>query len=59
MFTGDWSGLWGCDSGQDIAEYAVLIALVLIIVVGTATALGTNSHALLSRAAGALERLTP
>jgi Flp pilus assembly pilin Flp len=47
------SRIWECDQAQDIAEYAVLIAVVLIIVVATATALGTNTHTLLSRATSA------
>jgi Flp pilus assembly pilin Flp len=47
------SPLWSCDQAQDIAEYAVLIAVVLIIVVATASALGSSTQTLMSRASTA------
>ena len=43
-----------CDTAQDVAEYAVLLAVVMLIVVVTASALGTNFHTVFSRAADAL-----
>lgn len=33
------SRVWSDDRGQDIAEYAVILAVVLVLVVGTITAL--------------------
>jgi Flp pilus assembly pilin Flp len=33
------SQLWSDDRGQDIAEYAVILAVVVVLVVGTITAL--------------------
>ena len=30
-----WSELWRNDQGQDIAEYAVMLAVILVLVVGT------------------------
>src|SRR2546430_900579 len=36
--------LWKDDSGQDIAEYAVMLAVILVIVVGTVRLIGTNAN---------------
>ncbi len=38
------SGLWRDDCGQDIAEYAVMLAVILVIVVGTIRLVGTNAN---------------
>ncbi len=40
--------LWRDETGQDIAEYAVMLALILIIVVGTVKLIGTNSASVFS-----------
>ena len=34
--------LWSSDDGQDIAEYAVMLAVILVIVVGTIRLIGSN-----------------
>ena len=36
--------LWHEDQGQDIAEYAVMLAVILVIVVGTIRLVGSNSN---------------
>ena len=36
--------LWGAEQGQDIAEYAVMLAVVLVIVVGTIRLIGANAN---------------
>ena len=36
--------LWGNDDGQDIAEYAVMLAVILVIVVGTIRLIGANAN---------------
>ena len=36
--------LWTEDEGQDIAEYAVMLAVILVIVVGTVRLIGSNSN---------------
>jgi Flp pilus assembly pilin Flp len=46
------------DQAQDIAEYAVLIAVVLLIVVATASALGTGANGVFSRVVAAMARFT-
>ena len=36
--------LWRNDEGQDIAEYAVMLAVILVIVVGTIRLVGSNAN---------------
>jgi Flp pilus assembly pilin Flp len=36
--------LWTEDEGQDIAEYAVMLAVILVIVVGTIRLIGGNAN---------------
>jgi Flp pilus assembly pilin Flp len=36
--------LWLDDRGQDIAEYAVMLAVILVIVVGTVRLIGSNAN---------------
>ena len=36
--------LWSEEQGQDIAEYAVMMAVILVIVVGTIRLIGGNSN---------------
>ena len=43
-----------CDSAQDVAEYAVLLAVVLLIVVITASSLGTSARTIVSKAGTAI-----
>lgn len=38
------SQLWSDERGQDIAEYAVMLAVVLVIVVGTIRLIGGNAN---------------
>ncbi len=39
--------LWKDETGQDIAEYAVMLALILVIVVGTIRLIGSNATGLI------------
>ncbi len=41
--------LWSDEAGQDIAEYAVMLAVVLVIVVGTVRLIGANSSNVFSQ----------
>lgn len=43
------------DEGQDIAEYAVMVAVILIIVVGTIRLIGTNANTVFSNVASAVQ----
>ena len=36
--------LWSQENGQDIAEYAVMLAVILVIVVGTLRLIGGNAN---------------
>ena len=36
--------LWNNQEGQDIAEYAVMLAVILVIVVGTIRLVGSNAN---------------
>ena len=36
--------LWSDEQGQDIAEYAVMLAVILVLVVGTVRLIGSNSN---------------
>ena len=36
--------LWSEEEGQDIAEYAVMLAVILVIVVGTVRLIGGNAN---------------
>lgn len=37
-----WKAFWSDESGQDLVEYAMLLALIALIVVGAVTLLGEN-----------------
>ena len=43
------------DEGQDIAEYAVMLAVILVIVVGTIRLIGTQSNTVFSNVASAIQ----
>lgn len=40
--------IWNDESGQDIAEYAVMLAVILVIVVGTIRLIGSNANTVFS-----------
>lgn len=42
------------ESGQDIAEYAIMLAVILIIVVGTVKLIGENANNTFSSVASSL-----
>ena len=47
--------LWNDDSGQDIAEYAVMLAVILVLVVGTVRLIGSNANTVFSEAASSVQ----
>jgi Flp pilus assembly pilin Flp len=47
--------LWTDDKGQDIAEYAVMLAVILVIVVGTIRLIGSNANTVFSSAASSIQ----
>ncbi len=46
--------LWSDDKGQDIAEYAVMLAVILVLVVGTIRLIGSNSNTVFSSVASSI-----
>jgi Flp pilus assembly pilin Flp len=42
------------DEGQDIAEYAVMLAVILVIVVGTIRLVGSNANNVFSEVASSV-----
>lgn len=47
--------LWRDDEGQDIAEYAVMLAVILVLVVGTIRLVGSNANNAFSSVASSLQ----
>jgi len=47
--------LWCQDQGQDIAEYAVMLAVILVIVVGTIRLIGSNANNTFSAVASSIQ----
>ncbi len=41
--------LWTEESGQDVAEYAVMLAVILVIVIGTVRLIGGNANNVFSQ----------
>jgi Flp pilus assembly pilin Flp len=47
--------IWSEDEGQDIAEYAVMLAVILVLVVGTIRLIGSNSNNVFSNTASSIQ----
>jgi Flp pilus assembly pilin Flp len=47
--------LWQDERGQDIAEYAVMLAVILVIVVGTIRLIGSNANNVFSSVASSVQ----
>jgi len=47
--------LWRDDAGQDIAEYAVMLAVILVLVVGTVRLIGSNANTAFSQVASSIQ----
>ena len=47
--------LWKDEQGQDIAEYAVMLAVILVIVVGTIRLIGSNANTVFSQVGSAIQ----
>jgi len=46
--------VWKDDQGQDIAEYAMMLAVILIVVVAAVQAIGTNAGTVFNAVASQL-----
>jgi Flp pilus assembly pilin Flp len=47
--------LWLTDDGQDIAEYAVMLAVILVLVVGTIRLVGSHANNAFSSVSSSLQ----
>jgi Flp pilus assembly pilin Flp len=47
--------MWNEDEGQDVAEYAVMLAVILVIVIGTVKLIGGKSNNVFSQVASVME----
>ncbi|HYM75845.1 MAG TPA: Flp family type IVb pilin [Candidatus Dormibacteraeota bacterium] len=51
-----WSKrVWSDEEGQDIAEYSVMLAVILVIVVGTVRLIGSNANNVFSSVGSSLQ----
>jgi Flp pilus assembly pilin Flp len=47
--------LWRNEEGQDVAEYAVMLAVILVIVIGTVKLIGSNANNVFSSVASNIQ----
>lgn len=47
--------LWQHDEGQDVAEYSVMLAVILVIVVGTIRLIGSNASNVFSQVGSSIQ----
>jgi Flp pilus assembly pilin Flp len=47
--------IWRDNAGQDVAEYAVMLAVILVIVVGTIKIIGGKSNNVFSEVASSIQ----
>ena len=47
--------LWREDGGQDIAEYAVMLAVILVIVIGIVQLIGSSANNIFSSVASSIQ----
>jgi Flp pilus assembly pilin Flp len=51
-----WSDeLWSDERGQDVAEYSVMLAVILVIVVGTIRLIGSNASNVFSNVGSSIQ----
>lgn len=47
--------LWSDQSGQDVAEYSIMLAVILVIVVGTVRLIGSNAANVFSNVGSSIQ----
>jgi Flp pilus assembly pilin Flp len=47
--------LWSGEEGQDVAEYSIMLAVVLVIVVGTVRLIGSNAGNIFSQVGSSIQ----
>ncbi|MFY9560132.1 MAG: hypothetical protein WAQ52_07850 [Terriglobales bacterium] len=48
--------IWSDEQGQDIAEYAVMLAVILVLVIGTIRLVGGNANNVFSSVASSMSQ---
>ena len=48
--------MWSDEQGQDIAEYAVMLAVILVLVIGTVRLIGGNANNVFSGVASEMSQ---
>jgi Flp pilus assembly pilin Flp len=48
--------VWSEEQGQDIAEYAVMLAVILVLVIGTVRLIGGNANNVFSGVASSMSQ---
>ena len=48
--------IWSDEKGQDIAEYAVMLAVILVLVIGTVRLIGGNDNNVFSGVASSMSQ---
>jgi Flp pilus assembly pilin Flp len=51
-----FQNLWFDEQGQDIAEYAVMLAVILVLVIGTVRLIGGNANNVFSGVASTMSQ---
>ncbi len=46
---------WQDDQGQDVAEYAVMLAVILVIVIGTVRLIGSHADTIFSQVGSSIQ----
>jgi Flp pilus assembly pilin Flp len=49
------AGMWKDDSGQDVAEYAVMLSVIVVVVIGTIKVIGGKSNNVFSQVASSIK----
>ncbi len=49
------SKLWADEKGQDVAEYSIMLAVILVIVVGTVRLIGSNAGNVFSQVGSSIQ----
>jgi Flp pilus assembly pilin Flp len=49
------STLWSNEEGQDVAEYSIMLAVILVIVVGTVRLIGSNASSVFSQVGSSIQ----
>lgn len=47
--------LWSNEEGEDVAEYSVMLAVVLVIIMGTIRLIGTNANHVFSQVGSSIQ----